>query len=203
MPELLGDDRAILCSATDSVNSDRPATGWELNGNMDANFYKSWSVLKFTGVYSNSENPNKSVSLSGDPSWPDTDLPWLRLAEAYMIKAEALFHTGKNVDALTIINDVIRKRANAAPLAKLDEATLCDEYCREFYCEGHRRSDLIRFNRFAGPKADAYSYHWEGRNGQTSNAGYKSAEEKWNWYPIPNDDKATNTNYQKTNGDGY
>lgn len=203
MPELLGDDRAIMCSATDSVNADRPASGWELSGNMDADFYKCWSVLKFTGVYSTSSNPNSNVSLSGDPSWPDTDLPWLRVAEAYMIKAEALFRTGKTADALAIINDVIRKRANAAPLAKLDEATLCDEYCREFYCEGHRRSDLIRFNRFAGPKADANSYHWEGRNGQTSSAGFKSAEEKWNWYPIPNDDKATNTNYKNTNGDDY
>ena len=115
-----------------------------------------------------------------------------------------MFRQGNTTGALSIINDVIRKRANAEPWATLDEATLCDELCREFYCEGHRRTDLIRFNRFAGPKADANGYNWEGRNNQTSSAGYKTAEEKWNWYPIPNDDKASNSNYQKLpNGDGY
>jgi len=121
-----------------------------------------------------------------------------------MIKAEALLRQGKEAEALAIINDVIRKRANAAPLAKLDEKTLCDEWCREFYQEGRRRSDLVRFNRFAGEQADAAAYNWEGRNGSTSNAGYKSMEEKFNWYPIPNDDKASNANYKKIpNGDGY
>lgn len=198
MPALLGDDRAIMCSATDSSSNT-----WKLSGGMTAEFYDCWSVLKFTGVYSDSRNPNNSISLSGDPAWPDTDLPWLRIAEAYMIQAEALFRQGKTGEALAIINDNIRKRANAAPLETLTEAALCDEYCREFYCEGHRRSDLVRFNRFAGPKADANQYHWEGRNGQSSTAAFAPAEEKWNWYPIPNDDKATNTNYRNTAGDGY
>ena len=200
MPVLLGDDRAIMCSAS-PVDSTKV---WNLKGTMSENFYDSWAVLKFTNVYSNSENPTKSLSLSGDPAWTDTDLPLLRIAEAYMIEAEALFRQGKTADALAIINDNIRARASATPLTSLTEEILCDEYCREFYCEGHRRTDLIRFNRFAGPKADEHQYQWEGRNGTASGAAtFKSAEEKWNWYPIPNDDKATNTNYQKTNGDGY
>ena len=121
-----------------------------------------------------------------------------------MIKAEALLRQGKEAEALDIINNEIRKRANATPLDKLDEATLCDEWCREFYQEGRRRSDLVRFNRFAGPKADAAAYNWEGRNGSTSTAGYKTMEEKFNWYPIPNDDKASNANYKEVSGgDGY
>ena len=198
MPVLLKDDRAIMCSHTDS----NAVQVWKLSGTKSTEFYDCWSVLKFTGVKSTSAHPAKSVS--SDEKFPDTDIPLLRLAEAYMIQAEAMFRQGNTAGALSIINDVIRKRANAEPLPTLDEATLCDELCREFYCEGHRRTDLIRFNRFAGPKADANGYNWEGRNNQTSSAGYKTAEEKWNWYPIPNDDKASNSNYQKLpNGDGY
>lgn len=198
MPALLQDDRAIMCSHTDTNSLQE----WQLKGTMSAEFYDCWSVLKFTGAKSTASHPSKSVS--SDAKIPDTDIPLLRLAEAYMIQAEALFRQNKPNDALNVINTSIRARANAEPLTTLDEATLCDEWCREFYCEGRRRTDLIRFNRFAGPQADANAYNWEGRYNQSSSAGYKSADEKWNWYPIPNDDKASNANYQKLpNGDGY
>jgi hypothetical protein len=198
MPTILGDDRAILCSQSDS----NTVQTWKLSGSMSAEFYDCWSVLKFTGVHSTADHPAKSVG--SDANWPDTDIPLLRLAEAYMIEAEALFRQGgKDAEALDIINNTIRKRANAAPLTKIDEQTLCDEWCREFFTEGRRRTDLIRFNRFAGPQADANAYTWEGRGGVVSNAPYVTMPEKWNWYPIPNDDKASNKNYHKTKGDGY
>ena len=198
MPLLLKDDRAIMCSHTDT----NAVQTWKLSGTKSSEFYDCWSVLKFTGVKSTSAHPSKSVS--SDANFPDTDIPLLRLAEAYMIQAEAMYRQGDKSGALNIINNVIRKRANAEPLADLTDAVLCDELCREFYCEGHRRTDLIRFNRFAGPKADENKYNWEGRYNQTSSAVYVPAEEKWNWYPIPNDDKASNSNYKKLpNGDGY
>lgn len=203
MPALLGDDRAILCSYVDANSTDSLAEkSWKLMGTQTTEFYDCWAVLKFTGVPSTADRPSKAVTT--DPNWPDTDLPWLRVAEAYMIKAEALFRLGDKNTALAIINNEIRSRANAAPLTDLDEATLCDEYCREFYCEGHRRSDLVRFNRFAGPQADNNRYNWEGRAGKNSgDNNFASADEKWNWYPIPNDDKASNKNYATTQGDGY
>ncbi|MDY2942540.1 MAG: RagB/SusD family nutrient uptake outer membrane protein [Paludibacteraceae bacterium] len=203
MPALLGDDRAIMCSYVDANSTDSLAKkSWKLTGTQTAEFYDCWAVLKFTGVPSTADRPSKAVTT--DPNWPDTDLPWLRVAEAYMIKAEALFRLGDKNGALAIINNDIRSRANAAPLTDLDEATLCDEYCREFYCEGHRRSDLVRFNRFAGPQADNNRYNWEGRAGKNSGENnFASTDEKWNWYPIPNDDKASNKNYATTQGDGY
>lgn len=197
MPTILKDDRALLCS----YSPYNPTQEWKLTGPMSAEFYDSWSVVKFTGVYSTADHPTKNVG--SDANWPDTDIPLMRLAEAYMIEAEALFRQGKTADALNIINNVIRKRANAAPLATLDEQTLCDEWSREFFTEGRRRTDLIRFDRFAGPKATANQYTWEGRAGQKSGSPYKELPEKWNWYPIPNDDKATNENYKNTSGDGY
>lgn len=213
MPAALGDDRAILCSYNKyvasvdtledgSVETKYGENKWNLNGAKAATFKDCWAVLKFTGVKSTANTPSESVG--SDPAWPDTDIPLLRLAEAYMIKAEAALRQGNSGEALTIVNTVIRNRANAAPLPSIDEATMCDEWCREFFCEGRRRSDLIRFNRFAGPQADAAAYNWEGRFNQTSSAGYKSCDEKWNWYPIPNDDKASNPNFANVSGgDGY
>ena len=199
MPKILGDDRAILCSAY----ADKK---FSIDGGMgveDAGWLKCWAAPKFTNVYSKSKSPADSEQYCSDKSWPDVNIPLIRLAEAYMIQAEALYRQGKAAEALDIINNVIRKRANAEPLAKLDDTTLCDEWCREFFQEGRRRSDLVRFGMFAGEQADKLSYTWEGRNGQPSTAGYKSMEEKFNWFPIPNDDKASNTNYKKTQGDGY
>lgn len=213
MPTILGDDRAILCSYNKYVvDIDTLPDGsldytygenkWNLNGTKSATFKDCWAVLKFTGVKSTAKTPAESVG--SDPHFPDTDIPLFRLAEAYMIKAEAAFRQNDKTQALNIINGIIRDRANAAPLPSINEEKLCDEWCREFFCEGRRRSDLIRFNRFAGPQADAAAYNWEGRFNQTSAAGYKTCPEKWNWYPIPNDDKASNPNYALIEGgDGY
>ena len=204
MPLILKDDRAILCSRYTA--SDGTIKDFTIDGAMgveDGGWLKCWAAPKYTNVYSTSKSPADSEGYCSDKSWPDTNIPMLRLAEAYMIQAEALFRQGKKAEALEIINNTVRKRANAQPLKELTESVLCDEWCREFWQEGRRRSDLIRFNRFAGPKADANSYHWEGRAGKGSTAGYTSLDEKFNWYPIPNDDKASNANYKKTEGDGY
>ena len=187
MPALANDDRAILCSYVEG----NPNT-WKLDGGMKSDFYASWGCPKFTAVYSTSDSLKHA--LNSDANWPDTDIPLMRIAEAYMTKAEAMFRLGDAGGAMSLINKTIRARANAKPLTSLDEKTLCDEWCREFWGEGRRRIDLIRFNRFAGPQADAAGYHWEGRGG---NSTYKTVEEKYNWFPVPSDDKKTNPNFKK------
>ena len=185
MPALAHDDRAILCSKTETKS-------WKLDGGMKSDFYASWGCPKFTAVYSTSDS--LTHALNSDADWPDTDIPLMRIAEAYLTRAEAMFRLGDVNGAKDYINTTIRARANANPLATLDEQALCDEWCREFWGEGRRRIDLIRFNRFAGPQADEHSYHWEGRAGATT---YKSVEEKYNWFPVPSDDKKTNPNFKK------
>lgn len=195
MPAQLHDDRAILCS--DGLNTGYKFT---LNGDMEIGdtkyLFNSWAALKFTGVYSSATHPNDFQGQS--KSWPDTDIPLLRLAEAYMIQAEALFRQGKNAEALNIINNVIRKRANADPLPSLDEATLLDEWCREFHYEGRRRIDLVRFGRFFGKEADMNRYHWEGRMGKADGQQFfvSGTPDHMNWFPVPSEDKRSNPNYK-------
>lgn len=205
MREVANDDRAILCSWTSYTTNK-----WKLTGGQSAEFYDSWSCPKFSSVYSTAKHPSESVG--SDSEWPDTDIPLMRIAEAYLIKAEAVFRA--NNDAATAANMIneLRRRAQAKEVTANDitEAFLIDEWCKEFWGEGRRRTDLIRFDRFAGAVADANKYHWEGRAGANS---YKSGvEEKWNWFPVPSSDKLSNPNFKidietaqnpLDGGDGY
>lgn len=85
------------------------------------------------------------------------DFPIYRLADVYLMKAEAEMRAngGKaNAVAVTAANKV-RQRAGATAYNEstltLDE--LCNERCRELMWEGHRRQDLIRFDRYTGAKS--------------------------------------------------
>lgn len=199
MPTQLKDDRAIFCSygmeTTDHKN-------FKLSGPMkqqdNACFYDCWAGLKFTGVYSTASLPKHSPRQSG--GWPDTDIPMMRLAEAYLIHGEAKARRSGNWnDALPDIK-ILRDRANATPLNSLTEEDVLDEWCREFWFEGRRRIDLVRFGRFFGKDADANRYHWEGRMGRPDGQGASyvptSDKECMNWFPVPSEDKRSNPNFR-------
>ena len=89
-----------------------------------------------------------------------------------------------------------------------DEEKLLDEWSREFWFEGRRRMDLIRFNRFFGKESDQNRYHWEGRMGKQDmppavNSPFFVAgtPDYMNWFPIPSEDKRSNPNF-KTDVEG-
>ena len=125
-------------------------------------------------------------------TFADTDIPLIRLAEAYMTRAEAAYRMGKADQALADIN-VLRDRANAASLTELSERTLIDEWGREFYFEGRRRSDLVRFNLFT-----TGDYVWDWKGGSYEGIAVNSC---YNIYPIPSAELAANSNM--TQNDGY
>ena len=182
MPAVMNDDRAILCGWKGNGAADT----LEMNGTMNnGTFYDCWSVLKWTGRYSiqAQDAPTNIAGHSND--WPDTDIPFLRVAEAYLTKAEAMGRQGNWGTAKDLLNTTIRARANAKPLETLDEDVMLDEWCREFYCEGRRRMDLVRFGQFAGPTA---TRHWEGRGGAKSGAKVVSLDAKYNIFPLPQSD---------------
>jgi hypothetical protein len=80
----------------------------------------------------------------------DNDWVIFRYSDVLLMKAEALFRTGKAAEALMIVND-IRAARGASALGALTEDTLLDERGRELYWEGWRRQDLIRFGKFLQP----------------------------------------------------
>ena len=201
MPVALGDDRAIMASITTAGKK------MSLTGNEAADFYASWSVLKFNGIYSTAKTTtlkdvlgNDSIveapwiwaSPVGEPKWPDTDIPLFRLAEAYLTYAEACYRTGELTPAVEAVN-CLRRRANAPEITTLDDESLMVEWAKEFWCEGRRRTDLIRFGQFAGPNATMV---WE---------GHKAGKDaKYNVYPIPEKDVTANENLKGLNEEiGY
>jgi len=88
---------------------------------------------------------------------------YLRLAETYLLLAEAQFRLGDLTGAATTLN-VIRARANATPItaAQVTLDFILDERSRELVSEEHRRYTLLRtgtwftrtklYNLYAGTK---------------------------------------------------
>ena len=194
MPKILGDDRAILMSwknDADTMLINGPAN----NGA----FYECWSVLKWTGRYS-IQDLNATENIQGhSPDWPDTDIPFMRVAEAYLTYAEAQFRLGQTGEATNAVK-ALRDRAHNTKPFTMSEQFLLDEWSREFYCEGRRRIDLVRFGRFAGPQADAHQYTWEGRGEAKSGDPFVSLEAKYNVFPLPQSDVITQS---LTQTEGY
>ncbi len=73
------------------------------------------------------------------------DLIYLRLADTYLLLAEAQFKLGELADAATTIN-VLRNRAKATPItaAQVNLDFILDERSRELVTEEHRRYTLLR-----------------------------------------------------------
>ena len=133
----------------------------------------------------------------------DVDVPLFRYAEVLMIEAEANFRLGNKGKALGCINQ-LRDRAGAQEFKESDLSleTICDEWCREFYAEGRRRSDLVRFGVFAGNSralnGNMYVWDWKGgaANGQIVDAHF-------NAYPFPETEITGNPNLKGHQTPGY
>ena len=137
------------------------------------------------------QNRRSDNSKHSDDTFSDTDIPVFRLAEAYLTRAEAKYRLGQNEAALSDLN-VLRSRAHTTAFTSIDEDILIDEWCREFYMEGRRRSDLVRFGRFTTKK---YIWDWKGGspNGQAVDA-------RFNIYPVPANELSTNKNLTQNPG---
>lgn len=107
----------------------------------------------------------------------------MRLAEAYLTAAEASWRLGKTEDALGYIN-VLRHRAHAAEITRLSHsgAELLDEWGREFYFEGRRRTDLRRFGEYCSNSAHTWSWKGGSRDGNQLPASCAIYEEPELWF---------------------
>lgn len=188
MVEFAKDDRALLSNY--EVFNDTAVFACNFGKQNKGDEFKSgWMISKFTNLYAGDGKPS-------DTAWPDMDIPFMRKAEAYLNYAEAVLRGGeaKSMTADAAVNE-LRNRANAAPLAGVTLDDILDERGREFFCEGYRRSDLVRFNKFGGNTG----YNWEWKGGAQLG---KAFDEYRNLYPIPKSDIITNSE-NLTQNEGY
>ncbi len=77
------------------------------------------------------------------------DQVYLRLAETYLLKAEAQLLLGDPTGAAQTIN-IVRGRSNASPVSgsDIDIDFILDERSRELLCEEHRRYTLLRTGKW-------------------------------------------------------
>lgn len=117
------------------------------------------------------------------------DLPVLRLSEVYLNEAEAILRGGSGASKSAVeLVELVRKRAGVQGLTQAElEATnngvqfwnLLEERGREFMLESLRRTDLIRFDAYAGPSVQ---YNWEWKGGVYEGT---TADEKYKFFPLP------------------
>lgn len=85
------------------------------------------------------------------------DFPVFRLADVYLMLAECELRGVDGADPDFTYFNQVRKRAGLANLKPtLDQ--LLSERQRELYWEGHRRQDLIRFDKYTS----GYNWSWKG-----------------------------------------
>jgi len=144
-------------------------------------------------------NARSTGDLGVDPTFVDTDFPLFRLADVYLMYAEAHLRggSGANPADLSANINALRSRANNPQnnltISDITLDFILDERARELHWEAHRRQDLIRYGRFTG---GAYNWTWKGNgtNGIATPANQKL-------YPIPAASLASNPNL--TQNEGY
>jgi len=170
--------------------------GQQLEIDAVNNSKHGYGVFKF-------QNVTSTGAAGSHPSFQDTDYPMFRLADAYLMYAEAVLRGGTGGDATTALNYVnaIRTRSGDVAAGKAPGAItsgqltldfILDERSRELYWEGHRRPDLIRFGKYTG---DAYLWPWKGGAKDGT-----SIEAKRAIFPIPAADIGSNPNLEQNTG---
>lgn len=172
------DDRNTIISA------ERPITITDISDRDTGFIIQKYSNATSTGTF------------GADQTFVDTDFPLYRLADVYLMYAEAhLRGGGGNLGtAVGYVND-LRTRANNPNLISTGDLTLdfiLDERSRELHWEAHRRQDLIRYNRYTGGN---YNWAWKG-NGSNGIA----IPSHFNIYPIPANSIAANPNLKQNPG---
>ena len=152
-----GDDRALFY--TTGFSRDIVDRSQETQG---------YGCVKFRNVRSDGKPASALAKV-------DTDLPLMRIAEAYLTFAEAETRMNGATDAAKEKIDALRNRAHATLHNSYSLDEIEEEWTREFWFEGRARIDQIRFGKYNLPQFRFI-------------------------YPIPNNDLTNNPNLTQNPG---
>lgn len=190
------DSRARTFADANGENETQESMVYIGDHNLEINdiglFEEGYALVKFKNVTST------GAQASSD-EWTDTDWPMFRLADVYLMYAEAVLRGGTGGDAATALNYVneLRERAYGDDSGDITSGQLTldfilDERARELYWEAHRRTDLIRFDQFTGSN---YIWPWKGKVKEGT-----STDDKYKLFPIPSSDLNANPNLVQNPG---
>ncbi|WP_439487958.1 RagB/SusD family nutrient uptake outer membrane protein [Algoriphagus sp.] len=179
------------------MDSDSRALFWTDGQSLEIDdvgiFSQGYAITKFRN-----RKLNGDLSDSNHNVQVDTDFPLFRLADAYLMYAEAVVRGGggDQSQALSYVN-ILRERAfgDASGQITSSELTLefiLDERARELFWEGHRRTDLIRFGQFTDGD---YVWPWKGNVAE----GVKTSSHR-DLFPVPANQLTANPNLIQNQG---
>ena len=123
-------------------------------------FMNGWSCLKFNNIPSG-QTDQSYLPVSAVKAFSDIDYPMIRLAEIYLIYAEACMNLGAASQAMPYVSE-LSARAGVEPPDEITEDFLVAERARELMWEGHRRTDLIRYGLY-----NTSDYLWPYKGGDS------------------------------------
>jgi hypothetical protein len=165
--------------------------GQTLEVDVINDFANGYAAPKFTNITSGGAQ-------GSHPTFPDTDLPVFRLADAYLMYAEAHLRGGGGTaaQAVTYVNALLERaygdQSANITVGQLDLDFILGERARELWWEGHRRTDLIRFGLFTSG-----DYLWSWKGGQQAGQG---VGDFLNLYPLPASELLANPNLTQNPG---
>lgn len=168
--------------------------GQSLAINDITRFTEGYAITKF-------KNVTQAGRPGSDPAgeFVDTDFPLFRLADVYLMYAEAVVRGGTGGSATNALNyvNLVRQRAYGGATGNITSAQLTPDFilserARELYWEATRRTDLIRYGRFTEG-----TYLWPFKGGV---AAGRAVEAYRNVYPIPATDLVANPNLKQNAG---
>jgi len=177
---------------TDAGDSRNMFFGDKAENDDVAVFTDGLRVVKFRNKTQNDVTPS-----SANGTFSSIDFPLFRLPEAYLNYAEAVLRGGSGGttgQAIAYVN-LLRTRAygnTSGNLNSLNLNSILTERAKEFYWEGYRRTDLVRFGRFTDG-----SYLWPFKGGIKAGRAVASTR---NIFPLPSSDVIANTNLTQNPG---
>lgn len=133
-----------------------------------------------------------------DQTFVDTDFPLFRLADVYLMYADAHIlsngSAGNQTRALELINE-LRARSNNFSVVNASDLTsefIVAERSRELHWEAHRRQDLIRHGLYTGG-----NYNWAWKGNSSNGIGIPNY---FDLFPIPSQSLSSNPNLTQNPG---
>ena len=183
-----GDDRALFYG--DNADGKQKLKDRKYTNDEIGKFTEGIATTKYSSCRSDDGATNDSKFL-------DNDIIMMRLAEAYLIYAEAEARAaGLNntqTQGTKYINELRARANNTNTKGSYTLDDILDERARELYFEGIRRTDLIRYGYFGGNT----DYTWQWKGGIKEGAQFEATK---NLFPIPALECSTNSNLDQNLG---